>query len=313
MRTVFNRRGFATIAAALVGAALVGLSVAVFERYGWSLFLGVPVVVSFLTAFFYSYGREVPFFSAYRFACLSLFILGALILLFALDGLICLIMALPLALLLALPGVWIGRLVGQAQNRGPSVPLVVLVAALLPGLVAFDSHYAAQAPIRSVTTSVFVDAPPARVWETVIAFPKITEPPRDLFRWGIAYPIEARIEGSGIGAVRYCTFSTGDFVEPITAWEPPRLLAFDVAKNPPPMEELSLYEKVSAPHLHGHMVSHRGEFRLHEENGRCRLQGTTWYSHSLSPEWYWGPISDQIIHRIHRRVLEHIARTVELR
>ena len=45
--------------------------------------------------------------------------------------------------------------------------------------------------------------------------------------------MKARIEGEGVGAIRYCSFSTGDFVEPITAWEKPHRLAFDVVKNPP--------------------------------------------------------------------------------
>jgi hypothetical protein len=35
--------------------------------------------------------------------------------------------------------------------------------------------------------------------------------------------------------VRYCVFSTGPFVEPITVWEPGRRLGFDVAQQPPPM------------------------------------------------------------------------------
>ncbi|MEZ6014545.1 MAG: hypothetical protein R3F49_05485 [Planctomycetota bacterium] len=41
--------------------------------------------------------------------------------------------------------------------------------------------------------------------------------------------------------------------------------------------------------------------------GRVLLEGTTWYTHDLTPAWYWGPISDRLIHRIHRRVLDHIA------
>jgi len=39
-----------------------------------------------------------------------------------------------------------------------------------------------------------------------------------LFRLGFASPQYARIEGTGVGAIRYCVFSTGPFVEPITAW-----------------------------------------------------------------------------------------------
>jgi hypothetical protein len=59
------------------------------------------------------------------------------------------------------------------------------------------------------------------------------------------------------------------------------------------------------------MVSRHGQFRLYEQNGRTMLEGTTWYTHSLSPQWYWGPVSDFIIHRIHDRVLDHIRAVAE--
>lgn len=70
-------------------------------------------------------------------------------------------------------------------------------------------------------------------------------------RWGVVYPIEARIEGSGPGAVRYCTFNTGSFVEPITRWEEPSLRAFDVTENPPPIREISIWKEIDPPHLLG--------------------------------------------------------------
>jgi len=42
--------------------------------------------------------------------------------------------------------------------------------------------------------------------------------------------------------------------------------------------------------------------------GRTRLEGSTWYELDLAPQAYWSIWSDLIVHRIHRRVLEHIRR-----
>jgi hypothetical protein len=115
-----------------------------------------------------------------------------------------------------------------------------------------------------------------------------------------------------VGAVRRCVFSTGEFVEPITAWEPGRRLAFDVARSPPPLRELSLYAGAAPPHLDGYMASRRGEFRLVPlPGGGTRLEGSTWYELSLAPEGYWQLFADHLVGRIHRRVLEHIAREAE--
>lgn len=89
----------------------------------------------------------------------------------------------------------------------------------------------------------------------------------------------------------------------------PRLLAFDVSESPPPLKELSFHEELDAPHLHGHMASEKGQFRLIQQDGKVVVEGTTWYRHSLAPQWYWAPITDVMIHRIHERVLNHIERS----
>jgi hypothetical protein len=110
-----------------------------------------------------------------------------------------------------------------------------------------------------------------------------------------------------IGAVRYCEFSTGPFVEPITAWEEARRLAFDVRSQPEPMHEWSPYQTLHAPHLLDGLQSRRGEFRLSAlPGGRTRLEGTTWYTLDMFPQSYWTLWSDPLIASIHRRVLEHI-------
>ncbi len=313
MQRILNNKATAIMLPAVLGLGGAAISVSVFENYGWSLFLGLPVLVSFLAAFAWCYKRNKTFGSSYGVACLSILMLGGLILIFALDGLICLLMALPLALVLALIGASIGRLVAGAISGTAGTSMAALLALSFPFLVGFESATAPEPHVRTVTTSVLIDAPIDEVWDAVIAFPKITDPPQGIFRFGIAYPLEARIEGNGVGAIRYCTFCTGDFVEPITAWDAPNHLAFDVTENPPPMNELSLYEDMHAPHLHGHMVSEKGEFRLSMSGDKVLLEGTTWYSHSISPEFYWGVISDEIIHRIHLRVLNHIKSHTENR
>ena len=144
------------------------------------------------------------------------------------------------------------------------------------------------------------------------AFSPLPPPDEWLLRAGIACPLRARIEGEGVGAVRYCEFTTGPFVEPITAWEPPYRLAFDVAQQPASMREWSPYEVVHAPHLHGGLQSVRGEFRLTRLPGdRTRLEGTTWYRVKMAPDVYWGMYADYAIHVIHRRVLAHIRKLSE--
>jgi hypothetical protein len=163
-----------------------------------------------------------------------------------------------------------------------------------------------------VVTALHIDADPQRVWDELVAFSRMPEPDELIFKAGISYPIEARISGTGVGACRYCQFNTGAFVEPITVWDEPHLLAFDVEDFPPPMTELSIYEDVNAPHIDGFFQSHRGQFRLIEQaDGSTLLEGTTWYTHAIWPEWYWKLWSDRVLHAIHARVLRHIKAEAE--
>ncbi len=80
----------------------------------------------------------------------------------------------------------------------------------------------AKPTVFEVHSAVEIAASPERVWKHVVSFSDLPEPEEWYFRAGVAYPQRARIEGSGAGAVRYCEFSTGPFVEPIQVWDEPR-------------------------------------------------------------------------------------------
>ena len=86
-------------------------------------------------------------------------------------------------------------------------------------------------PVFPVKTSIEIAAPSEVVWKHVVTFSALAEPEEWYFRAGLAYPKRARIQGAGPGAVRYCEFSTGPFVEPIEVWDEPR--PYTVKYTPP--------------------------------------------------------------------------------
>jgi uncharacterized protein YndB with AHSA1/START domain len=222
-------------------------------------------------------------------------------------------MALPIIAVTALFGALIGRAIAIMRYRPSHDERKGLLGCLIVmPLLAGVETFVWPNPTMEVMSSVEIDAPPERVWQCVVDFPEITERPEWLFRLGIACPQRARIEGEGVGAVRHCEFTTGEFVEPITAWDPPRRLAFDVTEQPEPMFELTPYRHIHPPHLNGAFRSTRGEFRLVElPDGRTRLDGSTWYQLQIYPHAYWTLWTDWLVHRIHLRVLRHIERLAE--
>jgi len=306
-----QRRATAVILPALIGLGGAYFAARVFGSYGWALFLGIPVLVSFVSSLIYRRTGAASWGSCYGVSLLSILVLGGLILLFAIDGLICLVMALPLAAALGLIGSTLGYILGKRLSSGIARALPIIFVCVLPLLMAFESQRPIKPQLHEVTTRIAVAAPIQVVWDEVIAFDRIQAPPTGIFQLGIAYPIQATIKGEGVGAIRHCIFSTGPFIEPITRWDAPRTLEFDVTANPPPMKEFSPWGHLDAPHLHNTFTSEHGRFQLFEEGGKTILQGTTWYRQTISPDFYWHTISDHIIHLIHLRVLEHIKMKAE--
>lgn len=296
---------------AIIGVLLAMLSIGAAGEYGFVVFYGLPFLISSVATYLYNRQGKTSFAKSYGIAFLSLMMTGVLGIVIALDGLICMLFALPLAAVVSLPGAAIGRAIASDLHRPNWDRSIVLLICCFPLLIAAEANLQHEPLVAPVTTAIEIDAPIQEVWKQVISFPPIMQPPGLLFKLGIAYPIKARIVGSGVGAVRYCEFSTGPFVEPVTAWEPPHLLAFTVTASPCPLKELSIYPDLDVPHLHGFLKSEHGEFRLHESNGKTVVMGTTWYANDMAPEFYWRAISDHIIHSVHERVLNHIKTVAE--
>jgi len=306
-----DKFGSAALALALnvVSALLFTLfSVDVMRNYGWGLFVGMPFCLGFTSVLIYSYHRPRSLGSCLIVSLCSVGLVGAALTAFAFEGIICVLMAAPLAVVLAMLGAWIAYLLqsrpASKQGIAPMFFTLIFAVPLITGMESTDPR-----PSQfEVKTAIEIDAAPEEVWKHVIAFSELPEPKEWIFRIGIAYPVRARIDGAGIGAVRHCEFSTGEFTEPIEVWKTNELLKFSVTSNPQPMQEWTPYSRIRPPHLDGFLVSNGGQFKLTRLPGnRTYLEGTTWYRHHMWPETYWKLWADFIIHKIHMRVLNHVA------
>lgn len=291
-----------------IAIGLCYLSVAVMRDYGWGVFLGVPFAGPLAAVVLYG----IPVKRTYS-QCLGAGLLWVAFMfmgltLVAMEGWICLVMMLPLAIPIALMGATVGYLVHNLRLKSfETLRTLGVLLVLVPALMGAEAAVHPVAAVFMAKTAIEVNAPPETVWTHVLSFRELPPPDDWIFRTGIAYPIRAEIEGRGPGAVRHCVFSTGAFIEPIEVWDEPRLLQFAVVNCPPPMREWNPFFEIDPPHLNNFLVAKRGEFRLTRlAGGRTRIEGTTWYQHNMWPAGYWRLWSDRIIQRIHRQVLRHI-------
>ena len=300
------------LVAAFLGLLLVLFSANLLAQYAWGLFLGVPFVVGFVASWLFNSATLHSRAQTISVAVLALLVIGLALIGLRLEGMVCLAMALPLAVPFAIAGALAARRIPQAGPPRLPRPGTTASIAILPLLMFVEHAARLEPPVRPVVTSITIAAPAATVWRNVIAFPPLAPPRELLFRSGIAYPIGATISGTGVGAVRRCRFSTGDFVEPIITWDENHLLAFNVTEQPPSLQEFGLGE-ATTPHIaRNYMRSQHGQFRLIAVDAtHTVLEGTTWYQDYFWPQLYWRGLSDAIVHRIHLRVLTHIKAQAE--
>src|SRR2546428_2753513 len=164
------------IAAGLaVALPTILLNVYVLRRYSTSLFLGTPFTLGAVTGYVFNRTAPQGAGATAQVVSLSLVLLAGAMLLFALEGLVCVALALPLALVLAILGGVFGRVIALHTPGRPS-QLAGLVLAV-PLLAGVDQ---VRGPERGygVNDSVVVAAPPAPLWRPRGSFSETAPPTR---------------------------------------------------------------------------------------------------------------------------------------
>jgi len=304
----------AVVITALLGVVVTWGALRFVGNYGLTLFISLPFVMGYLAVLIYSRTQETDSGDVLGVVSLSLLLTGLGITAIAVEGIVCLLMAAPIAWLVAMFGGLLAMLIHGRANSPQATPSMFAVMLIsLPVLLGVEHAAPPPLPRFQVHTTIEIAAPPEVIWKRLIEFPPLATATEWPFRLGIAYPIEARIKGEGLTADRECRFSTGSFKEPILVWEPGKHFAFSVADEPLLMKETSPYENIRVRHLEDHdFQPERADFVLVRlPNGGTRLEGTTTYQNKMWPGMYWRLWTDAIIHSIHNRVFNHVKTLAE--
>jgi hypothetical protein len=293
--------GLAGVGLTLVAVALGTL---VFGTYGYSLFLLMPFVVGTISGYLANFrgdigGRQTAWAVAIAVGFGSLTLVAV-----AVEGLICIVMAAPLGLGMALIGGVLGRAMAL-QARRPAgqtlpclalLPLMFSIENVLPPVAHFDTDQ-----------TIAVAAPPDVVWRSILSTDPIEGPLALPFRLGVAYPLRGEVRGEGVGVERIGEFSTGTAIERVTEWVPNQKLAFVIVRDIPGMRELSPYEHVHAPHVIGYFRTNSTSFELvRRSDAGTDIVVRTSHELRLDPVPYWLPMARWIVRQNNARVLEHI-------
>lgn len=266
---------------------------------GWAFFILFPVAVGFASV--------VGAPRTGRLALvLGLCTVGAVVFLvlaiaFGLEGLVCVLMALPLLLFALFLGAIIAyickRTIWREQLANERRALVVVFPLLL--LLAGDRMVAAVEEEResvTVTSTITLPQDALDVFGALQAMDTLDAEKPWLLAIGLPVPYKCVLEEERVGAKRECLFPNGHITAEITAYEPGVMLGMKVTE----------YE------LTGRHWFHFGDaaYTFEQVAGGTRVTRTSSYRSELGPAWYWAPLERMGIEQEHEFVLRSLKKNL---
>jgi len=231
-----------------------------------------------------------------------------------LEGAICIVMALPIALVCSSIGGVIGGLMGRQQRLSSASTLCIAVLPFLLGPA--EARLTAPSSTRTVASEIRIHATPQIVWQNIERVPAIA--PAELrttwtHRIGFPRPIEATLSYEGIGGVRHASFERGLlFIETITAWEPQHRIAFSIKADSAHIPITTLDEHVTIGGRYFDVLD--GEYTLESlANGDTMLHLVSRQRLSTDFNGYAGLWTDAVMQNLQTSILQVIQHRAEAR
>ncbi|NYF90293.1 hypothetical protein RBB79_11930 [Tunturiibacter empetritectus] len=242
----------------------------------------------------------------------SILLASLLSVVFRIEGLICLIFALPIALVFSS----VGGLVGGAVARKSADNFrTVSCVALVPFLLApAETYLTMPVQTHTVASEIVIHASPSVIWHNIIRVPPIS--PAELqSTWthqiGFPRPVEATLSYEGAGGIRHASFERGlVFIETVTAWEPEHRIAFSIKADTAHIPPTTLDEHVTIGGPYFDVLD--GEYRLESlPNGDTLLHLTSHQRLSTDFNSYAGLWSDAVMQNLQISILKVIQHRCE--
>jgi len=179
-----------------------------------------------------------------------------------------------------------GPLTAQKMNTTAAGPLVA------------GARRATTPSSTSVVTRMVFAARPEQVWNALLFYEQIQEPPPLLLRLLLPIPLSTKGGKSKVGDEVRCLYEHGHLIKRITRIEAARHYEFEVI-------EQNL--KVG-----GGLALTGGCYALRSiERGATEVGVTTRYISAMRPGWLWRPIEATACHMFHHHLLSAMRREVQ--
>ncbi len=207
------------------------------------LFL-VPFVIGFIRVHFeLKVNRDIDYGKMARIAWQPIFAFLLVCIVTLLEGSICIAIALPIFMALSSFGGMFAGWLYRSLNKNNNGTLISV--AFLPLLISpIEVNFLSLSQVYEVENHITINAPKEAVWAQLANVKSIDDDEFDSYIntfIGIPKPLEARMDGNRVGAVRTSYWQKGIvFNEIITQWQPNKVLAFDFDIDPSQIPDSAL-------------------------------------------------------------------------
>ena len=276
---------------------------------GFILF--TPFAMGFITVFEVERLNSQPIWTWLLFPWVP--VLGGLLAsgVFLWEGLICIVMFTPIALVSATVGGVaagiIGRFVRSRAFRNGTLVCVVSLPLLVSPL---ERQSLSKKELRHVESVIDIKASPATVWRNIERVPPISNSelkPSWSHAIGFPNPVEATLSKEGVGGVRNATFEGGVlFIETVDIWEPDHRLGFSIRAQTDRIPKTTLDEHVTIGGEYFDVL--HGDYEIESlSNGLTRLHLRSLHRVSTDLNWYAHLWTDAVMRDLQVRIL-HVIR-----
>lgn len=264
--------------------------------YGFSFFAFLPFILGYIL------GKSTIKKISLVGLIISLLIFFTLLLIGGLEGMVCILMALPIVIGAIALGALIKYLVekkqkGKSENnliRSSLIPLLIFL-----GLAFLEKEITSNhKEIISVRTEILLPYSNIKVYDAIKSVDTLIANKTFLMKLDLPIPKKCILENEAIGGIRICYFNGGTITEKITELEKGKVLRMDVID----------YKLTGRKWL-----GFKEAIYFFEKVGQdsCKLIRITTYTSVLTPRFYWEPLEKIGISQEHDYVFDNLKKDLK--
>lgn len=233
---------------------------------------------------------------------ISLAIFFILLLAGNLEGMVCILMALPLVIIAIALGAILKYFIKKYRNTDQQDQLIK--SSILPFCLFLAFAFIETALTKNeqfvmeVKSEIILPYSTMEVYETIKSVDTLDAEQPFLMKLDLPIPQKCVLEEEKVGGIRTCYFQNGQIVEEITALEKGKILKMDVIDYQLTgrkwlgfKEAIYLFEKVA--------------------NGQTKMTRITTYTSELYPRFYWAPLEKIGIQQEHEYVFCNLKKDLQ--